>query len=196
MNTELTWACPLTDKSALRRELLALRNAISPQDKLAWDAAINRAILAHAWFGQSQTILAYYPIGSEPDIKPALEQALRQGKALYLPKCGPGTREMTFHQVQSLDDLRPGAHGIPEPKGNCQLAAVNCQLCIVPGVGFVRAGFRLGYGGGYYDRFLARYAGLCTLGICYEVLLRESLPKDALDVAVKRVITEGAKHER
>ena len=182
----------MTEKQALRRELLALRNAIKLEDKQSWDEALNRAIMEHVWFRQAEGILAYYPIGSEPDIRPALEQALRQGKALYLPMCNPDTREMTFHSVNSLNDLKPGAHGIPEPKeDNCQLSTVNCQLCLVPGVAFDREGFRLGYGGGYYDRFLARHEGLRTLGVCYGRLLRASLPRDAMDIAVMRVLTEG-----
>ncbi|MCL1952977.1 MAG: 5-formyltetrahydrofolate cyclo-ligase [Oscillospiraceae bacterium] len=181
----------MTDKRTLRRELLALRNAIPPRDKQVWDAKINDAILNDAQFRQSQAILAYCPVGSEPDIRPALEEALRLGKALYLPKCKPGTREMTFHRIDSLENLRPGAYGIPEPEeNNWQLFIVHCQLCIVPGVAFDAAGFRLGYGGGYYDRFLARHARLRTLGVCYGVLLCASLPRDDTDIAVERVLTE------
>ena len=191
MNMDLTWACPLSGKQVLRRELLALRNAISPEDKQSWDAAINRAITEHEWFERAQMILAYYPVGSEPDIRPALEQALRQGKQIYLPRCEKAKREMSFYQVQSLEGLRPGAYGIPEPEGHCSLCIVNCALCIVPGIAFDKAGFRLGYGGGYYDRFLARHGDLRTLGVCYEMLLRASLPRDASDIAVERVITEG-----
>ena len=197
MNKDSTWARPLLEKQVLRRELLALRNAITPEDKQARDAKINRAITAHEWFKQAKEVLAYYPIGSEPDIGPALEQALRQGKRLFLPRCEPASREMTFHQVQSLEGLRIGTHGIPEPeKINCQLSIVNCQLCIVPGIAFDSAGFRLGYGGGYYDRFLARHDTLRTIGVCYKLLLRDCLPKNTLDIAVESVLSEGDEHER
>ena len=102
---------------------------------------------------------------------------------------------MTFHQVCSLDDLRPGAHGIPEPEVNCQLSTVNCQLCIVPGLAFDIAGFRLGYGGGYYDRFLARHGDLRTLGVGYGILLRGDLPRGAADIAVERVLTESSQRD-
>jgi len=182
----------MTDKQALRRALLAQRNAIPPEQKQAWDAAINRAILDDTWFIQAETVLAFYPIGSEPDIKPALEEALRQGKQVYLPKCEPATRQMTFHQVQSLHDLKPGAHGIPAPEeNNSELRIMNSELCLVPGIAFDREGYRLGCGGGYYDRLLARHEQLRTLGVCYGRLLRASLPRDAMDIAVMRVLTEG-----
>ena len=186
-----------TEKQALRRELLALRNAIPLEAKQRWDAAINRAITEHPWFRQAESLLAYYPIGSEPDIRPALERALRQGKQIYLPRCSPETRQMTFYPVQSMETLKPGAHGIPEPEASNQLCVVNCELCLVPGIAFDQAGFRLGYGGGYYDRFLAGHGGLKTIGICYELLLRASLPKDAFDIVVERVITtRGDTYER
>ncbi|MDR2686695.1 MAG: 5-formyltetrahydrofolate cyclo-ligase [Oscillospiraceae bacterium] len=187
----------MTGKQALRRELLALRNAIALEDRQAWDAAVNRAIVEDGWFGESQAVLAYCPIGSEPDIKPALEEALRQGKRVFLPRCNPVTREMAFHRIASFEGLNPGAHGIPEPgESNCALRIANGALCLVPAVAFDKAGFRLGYGGGYYDRFLARRRGLRTLGICYEILLRGCLPKSATDIPVERVLTEGEAHER
>ena len=193
----------MNEKRALRRELLALRNAISPEGKRAWDAAINRAIIGDAWFGQAKAILAYCPIGSEPDIRPALEEALRQGKQVCLPKCNPETREMVFHPIASLEGLQPGAHGIPEPEeSNSEFIIQHSALCLVPGIAFDRAGFRLGYGGGYYDRFLAWHRQLRTLGICYEMLFRDGLPIDAMDIAVERVLTErelseeGETHER
>ena len=184
----------MTEKQFLRRELLALRNTISPEDKQAWDAEINKALIENDWFRQAKAILAYCPVKSEPDIRPAIEEALRQGKEIYMPKCIPETREMTFYQITSLDDLRPGAHGIPEPSGSSpQFSIQHSALCIIPALAFDKTGFRLGYGGGYYDRFLARNGALRTLGVCYEVLLRDSLPREASDMAVERVLTERRK---
>ena len=182
----------MTEKQALRRELLALRNAIPPEQKQSWDTALNRAILNDPRFRQAESILAYCPIGSEPDIGPALNEALRQGKQVYLPKCVPAGRHMAFHQVQSLYDLKSGAYGIPEPgENNYALSITHYELCLVPGIAFDKEGYRLGYGGGYYDRFLAGHEQLRTLGICYKILLRASLPRDRMDAAVMRVLTEG-----
>ena len=179
----------MDDKQALRRELIARRNGVSAQDKQRWDAAINAAIISHPVFEQSQVLLGFVPIGSEPDIKPVLEEALRLGKALYLPCCEPATRGMTFRQVRSLDELRPGAHGIPEPPhSNCALRIAHCALCLVPGLAFDEAGFRLGYGGGYYDRFLANFQGT-AMGVCYAVT-RQAVPKDTHDRAVDIVMSD------
>ena len=177
----------MTDKQKLREALLAKRNSLPPGDRTVWDAAICRKIIAHDWFRQAQIILGYYPIGAEPDIKPALEQALRLGKEVYLP-CG----DMIFRRLTSLENLIPGMFNIPEPgKTNCQLSTVHCQLqlCLVPGLAFDRDGYRLGYGKGYYDRFLAGFTGH-TIGICHASMTQTALPRQAHDLAVEDIISE------
>jgi len=183
-------------KQELRRRLLTQRNAITPGQKQTWDKAINQALINHDWFKHADKILAHYPIGSEPDIRPALEEALRQGKQVYLPKCEPATGEMRFFRVQSLESLQPGAHGIPEPEGNnYELRITDYALCLVPGIAFDAEGYRLGYGGGYYDRFLAQHAQLTTLGVCYEMMMQARLPREARDIPVTRVLAEGERYE-
>jgi len=176
-------------KQTLRRELIARRNAIPARDKHAFDEALNTVVIAHPSFQQASTVLGFVPIGSEPDITPVLEEALRLGKALYLPCCEPNTRTMTFRQVSSLSELIPGAHGIPgPPKNNSAFSIQHSALCLVPGLAFNDAGFRLGYGGGYYDRFLANFQGT-AMGICYAAM-RQAVPQDAYDCAVDIVISE------
>jgi len=178
----------MDDKQNLRRELSARRKGIDPQDKLRWEAAICRAVVEHEYFEQMQVILGFVPIGAEPNIKPAMEEALRLGKELYLPCCDAETREMTFRQVSSLSELIPGAHGIPEPpQGSAEFCGGHTALCIVPGLAFDKEGFRLGYGGGYYDRFLASFKG-STMGVCYAIMRQAALPREAHDFAVEIVI--------
>jgi len=175
------------NKQQLRRELSAKRSAISKKDKRAWDAEICEAVLAHKHFLACKRLLGFYPIGSEPDIRPVLEKALELGKAVYLPCCKPQLREMIFRQINSLSELVPGAHGIPEPaKSNDALRITHDALCLVPGLAFDENGFRLGYGGGYYDRFLEHFEG-STLGICHRIL-RQAVPVQAHDLPVDEVI--------
>jgi len=177
----------MSDKKSLRRELLRQRDSLPPGDRKAWDAAINRAVTGHAWFSEAQAVLGYYPIGSEPDIRPALEGALRLGKEVYLP-CG----DMAFRKVDSLDNLVPGKFGIPEPdQNNSPFSILHSpfSLCLVPGLAFDLDGYRLGYGKGYYDRFLEHFQGR-TLGVCYECLLQAALPREAHDLTVDIVISD------
>jgi len=179
----------MSDKITLRKQLTAQRNAISPQDKFCWDNAINQAIVGHPSFFNATQILGFFPFGSEPDIKPTLQHALDLGKTLYLPCCNPKTCEMIFRQVRSLSELVPGAHGIPEPPPNhCEQYIAGCALCLVPGLAFDENGFRLGYGKGYYDRFLENFKGT-SLGICYAALRQASLPMEPHDFFVDMVIT-------
>jgi 5-formyltetrahydrofolate cyclo-ligase len=88
-------------------------------------------------------------------------------------------------------DLEDGAYGIKEPKGNCELfSGREKSLCILPALAFDRAGYRLGYGGGYYDRFLFRF-NLTTVGLVYEEFLFDELPKDEHDKKASILIKEG-----
>jgi 5-formyltetrahydrofolate cyclo-ligase len=188
----------MTEKSALRRELLALRNAVPAGERQARDTAINRAVEGHAWFRRARVVLGFYPIGSEPNLRLALAEALRLGKTVALPRCVPATGELRFHAVESLEGLLPGAHGIPAPPQGappCRPPPGSCLL-LVPGIAFDRAGCRLGYGKGYYDRFLSRFQGH-SLGICCDALLCGALPREPHDRAVESVITEkGAYYEQ
>ncbi|MCL2530597.1 MAG: 5-formyltetrahydrofolate cyclo-ligase [Oscillospiraceae bacterium] len=179
------------NKAALRRELLAQRSAMP--NKQARDAALCQAIIVHPAFIQANEILGFFPIGTEPDIKSALEHALAQGKALYLPCCTPETRVMTFRRIHALNELVPGAHNIPEPPPyHLALSTKHLALALVPGLAFNEQGYRLGYGGGYYDRFLANFQG-STLGICYAAMIGE-IPTGPHDYPVDVVATEGEQY--
>ncbi|MDR0531651.1 MAG: 5-formyltetrahydrofolate cyclo-ligase [Oscillospiraceae bacterium] len=171
-----------TEKKLLRRELLARRAAFAPERKRAADEAICLAL--RDVLENHALVLAFYPIGSEPNLLPALRAFHGQ---VYLPKCTPDAREMTFYAVEDWDGLRPGAYGIPEPRA--ALPARHATLCLTPGLAFDREGYRLGYGGGYYDRFLAGFSGE-SVGVCYEAFFMERLPRGAFDRPVGRVLTE------
>jgi len=173
----------MKEKKVLRQELAAKRNAIPPEAKHAWDKAICKAL--SGILKEYEFVLAFYPIGSEPDILAALKES---AATIALPKCDPVTNEMRFYHA-NWETLSPGAHGIPEPKENSRFAIRNSQLCLVPGLAFDREGYRLGYGKGYYDRFLAQNE-IETLGICYEAMLFDHLPRGAQDIPVRKILTE------
>jgi len=177
-------------KQDLRRELLGRRKAFILAQRQEWDMAICRAVCALDWFRRAEAVLGYYPIGSEPDISAVLREAMRLGKTVALPRCDIKTGEMTFHTIRSLEGLRPGAHGIPEPEAQAAGPGDTAPaLCLVPAIAFDLRGHRLGYGKGYYDRFLSRHKGH-ALGICYDALLCGALPIEPQDIAAESVITE------
>ncbi|MDR1927795.1 MAG: 5-formyltetrahydrofolate cyclo-ligase [Oscillospiraceae bacterium] len=188
--------CISEEKALLRRALLRQRSAVEPQQRQALDKKLNERLCQLWQFREAALVLGYYPIGSEADIRPALLEALRRGKRLALPRCVPGSREMEFFLVEGLEDLPVGEHRIPEPDPDTcrRLPPDAAGLCLVPGLAFDRQGFRLGYGKGYYDRFLLRFSGN-SLGLCHDFFLLPELPRGCHDVGVGAVLTTARLHQ-
>ncbi|MBA4544437.1 MULTISPECIES: 5-formyltetrahydrofolate cyclo-ligase [Thermoactinomyces] len=159
----------MQNKEELRRHLLKVRQELSDERRRSGSASICRKIVEWDTFLTSDTVLFYMPIRREVDVRPAIEKAWSFGKTVVLPRALPETREMKLFRVDSFEELQPGAYGILEPLED-EAKAVEperIRLAVVPGVGFDRRGYRLGYGGGYYDRFFARAGHAVRLGVAY-----------------------------
>ena len=177
------------EKKELRRAYRERGAALTPAYREAADRAICAAVLGSAQWKQAESVFAFVSMWAEPDTRPLLEAALREGKRLYLPRCAPDG-EMQAVRVYSLAALRPGAYGIPEPPADAETAAAGeFDLALVPCVTATRDGARLGHGAGYYDRFLPRH-GCATLCLCYAALLADALPTDEYDAPMDHVVTE------
>ncbi len=121
---------------------------------------------------------------------PLAEDMLRRGKKVGFPISHPQTRTLTFHSVTDLSAMERGVYGIPEPSPSGELLnQAKESLCLVPALAADRHGFRLGYGGGYYDRFLTEFLGDSLLPL-YHCLITDSLPTDPTDHAVAYILTE------
>ena len=177
-------------KAPLRRELLARRDALPGREERS--RAIQRQVLALPEYRRARRLLLYLSQGSEVDTWPLLDCALAQGRAVYAPRCLDGQGNMAFYRVFSREDLAPGRFGLWEPlQERCPLLTEwEGALCLVPGIAFDREGFRLGYGKGYYDCFLAAQP-VRTVGLCFEALAFERLPRDGFDRPVGRLVTEA-----
>lgn len=176
------------DKSELRKALRERRRALSrqEQEKAAQDAA---ALLAGFLpYREAKTVMAYIACRGELSLAPAIEDVLKQGKTLLLPRCdAPGV--MTARRVGSLKELVPGAYGLLEPAEDSEIIAPQqIDLILVPGVAFDRSGGRIGQGGGYYDRFLPG-AGALRVGVCHDFALLERVPALAHDMRMDRILT-------
>ncbi len=176
-------------KAALRRELAAAEQMMTPEEKRLSDGAILHHVLHTEEYRRARTVFAFVGRGDEIDTWPLLEQILADGKRLCVPLCVcPGVMEC--REVRDLTTLHPGAYGISEPPDNAPAVPPACiDLAIVPCAGAAADGRRLGRGGGYYDRFLAQYAGDALL-LCRERRLRPSLPQEPHDIFLPTVITE------
>ena len=178
-------------KTEIRTAYLARRAAIPSEERARRDEQIRRYILSSASFRYAQTVLAYHPRETEIDVLPLLREAMAQGKKIALPRCEE-EHTMTYRYVDDLDALTPGMYGIYEPSADAPVfreEAGRASLCLVPGVVFDAHGFRIGYGGGYYDRFLHGYQG-SMLGLVYKEFILASVPHGRYDLALPVIATE------
>lgn len=177
-----------TNKEILRKRFLEKRRALTKDEVSTSSMSVCKRVLESNWYKAADTVLAYMPIGKEVDILPILKQGLADGKSVYLPKVQG--KEMTFYKLEDLDALCSGVFGIPEPKDTTPLPSRK-GLMIVPGIVFSKAGFRIGYGGGYYDRYLQRAHQFVTVGVCYKLQLSDAIFPDVFDKQLDFVIAEN-----
>ena len=138
----------------------------------------------------AETVLLFCGVGTEPDTRPIAEALWAAGKQVLFPKCLPH-RRMEARAVRGMEELVPGVFGIPEPGGDCPaVERGKIDMVLVPAVCYDRSRFRLGQGGGYYDRYLSGYGG-ATVGLCRDALLLERVPRERHDLPVERVLTES-----
>lgn len=178
-------------KKLLRDRFTAIRSSIDYKNKKEMDKSITNTFLRLPSVKKCDTILTYVSVNSEISTAEIITRCLEDGKAVAVPKC-VGLHEMDFYIIKSLSDLSVGAYGIPEPDPEIceELTDFNNSVCTVPALAFDRRGYRLGYGGGYYDRFLAKYNGV-VFGLCYSACIsRNNLPCDKYDFRISSVITE------
>ena len=141
-------------------------------------------------FIDASAIMLYHSVKREPDTIGIAKAALYMGKSVSFPCC---YKDGIMHArvVASLDDLHPAVLGIPAPPDSAALVdPEDLELIIVPAITYDREGYRLGYGGGYYDRYLAQTPAF-TIGLARERLVRKELPRESHDIAVKCLVTES-----
>ena len=179
------------EKAALRKSYRAARQGMSPQERALAGTEIFRRLSALEQYRSAGTVFCYVSFGEEPDTRQLIARALADGKRVACPRCSQEPGIMEFYYITSADLLVPGRFGIPEPPAEHPAGCPNgACLCVVPGLCFDVRGHRIGYGGGYYDRFLARFGGV-SAGICYDAMLIDGrLPHDRLDRRVDAVVTD------
>lgn len=178
-------------KSELRKELREKRHflATNQYSNVAGEAMVNR-IIARDEFIKAKTVIMFYPVGDEANILSLFEISRRLEKKVAFP-CSLDNGRMIFKYASDLSQLSLGAFNIPEPQGTALEpdAFASTSLCIVPALAIDHNGHRIGYGGGYYDRFLAQYKG-ASIGITYDDLIIESIIPEDFDIPVDLIITE------
>ena len=179
-------------KNKIRDTYRSRRRALTPDHKAALDRLIVRHITSLASYRFAEVLLAYHPLDDEIDIRPLIESALAQGKRVALPLCYAEGR-MDFFFIQSLDELNDGSFGLKEPSPNAERydrADPAQALMIIPALVYDNQGYRLGYGRGYYDRYINGFHGT-KAGLCYRMAIHPTpLPHGRFDFAVDYIVTE------
>lgn len=184
------------EKAWLRRRVLELRRAISAEEARAAGEVAARALIKAIDWSAARVLLAYAPVRGEIDPAGVAEAFWRRGLTVAFPAVDPAGKRILPRSAAGFAELRRGALGIPEPpSSNSAVSPGEIDVVLVPGAAFDRRGFRLGYGGGYYDRFLSLLRpGALKVGLTYARFLWDELPVEAHDQAVDWVATEEGIH--
>ncbi len=179
-------------KQDLRARCRRFRSRLDPAKKAAMDKEILARITDLPEFDSAPILFTYVSIAREVDTGSLILRALAGRRRVAVPRCCPETLGMRFYRIQSADDLKPGSYGVREPDpSRCEPAGNGSAdtVCVVPGLSFDFGGYRLGYGKGYYDRFLLRFGGI-TVGLCYSDCVKRELPHGRYDRPVDILVTE------
>ena len=179
-------------KNDIREKFKLLRSELDPAEKEKMDEAICRSFIASATYRYASVLLMFAPKPEEVNIMPIAERALADGKKVAFPRCIPETHDMDYHFVTSLDQLETGSYGLLEPTAELPVydrSSPEAAACIVPALVYDRKGFRLGYGKGYYDRYLSSFTG-SKVGMIYSAFIIDALPRGRFDLSVDFMVTE------
>ncbi len=180
-------------KDEIRADYSARRAAMDPAEKKRRDDAICRAAVSLVSFRYAEYVLLYAATENEIQIRDIAIEALNRGKKIAFPRCDKETHTMQYHIVSSLDELAPDTYGILEPPPENPIydpeTDLGSAICFVPGLVYDKAGYRLGYGKGFYDRYLSHFSG-CTLGVVYSDYILPVVPRGRFDVSVNILLTE------
>lgn len=181
------------EKKLLRKEILSRRDALTESERERGKLLITERILGHQWYYLSNRILSFVSYGSEICTTEILENALQDGKEVYVPKVEG--REIGFYRIRSLTELKEGYKGIREPQGNTESYVFTPEnaagsLFLMPGSVFDPLGNRLGYGGGFYDRYLADKEALRlrSIAVGFRCQQAKEVPVEETDIKPYQVI--------
>ena len=174
------------DKKELRRTIRDRKRAMTEEEIVSRSEKLGKLFAQSEAYKNAKTIYGYLPYNQEVRTVPMLEQALKDGKKVAVPKVYGD--EMKFLYLDDLSKVSKGYAGIPEPIADEPVADDETALVLMPGLAFDPAGHRIGYGGGFYDKFLAAEPNHPTLALCYEFQMLPELHTEEHDIPVDTVL--------
>lgn len=181
----------VVDKQKLRESMKEELGRLNEQERLAISKELHEELFQSKLWEEAETVGIYISFGTEWDTRNIIEEAFNSGKTIAIPKTFPETRKMDFYQITDQSQVKEGHFGIQEP--NIEKATYldkdKIDLLVVPGLVFSKDGYRIGFGGGYYDRFLVDFIHP-TVSLVSKRQLQETLPINEYDLPVNYLITE------
>lgn len=179
------------NKKKIRKDTLSLRNALPRPEREAMSRNVCRRFTSLPVVEDCSSVMIFLSFGSEINTDYIIEWLWQQKKTVLVPLCKPETRKMDIIPITTFADLEPGYFGIREPKRGLRppVAKEAVDLIAVPAVAFDRRGYRVGYGGGYYDRFMIGLS-VPKIGLAFSCQLILKAPVDKYDQAVQGIVTE------
>lgn len=174
------------NKQELRKSIREQKRAMTLEEINARSAELGKLFIASEAYQNAETIYGYLPYNQEVRTVPILEQAIRDGKRVAVPKVYGD--DMKFLYLEDFSRVEKGYSGIPEPVDDGPVADDETALVLMPGLAFDPQGHRIGYGGGFYDRFLAKEPNHPTLALCYAFQILPELETEEFDIPVDTVI--------
>ena len=174
------------DKKQLRREIREKKRAMSEAEIQEKSRRLGELFADSQLYRSAKTIYGYLPYNQEVRTVPMLERAMADGKRVAVPKVYGD--EMRFIYLDDLSAVEKGYAGIPEPVADAPVADDETALVLMPGLAFDRDGHRIGYGGGFYDKFLAQEPNHPTLALCYDFQMLPELQTEEFDIPVDQVL--------
>ena len=174
------------DKKELRRQIREKKRAMTQEQIDTASGLLGEKFAACEPYQKAKTIYGYLPYNQEVRTIPMLERALAEGKKVAVPKVYGD--DMRFIYITDLSQVEKGYAGIPEPVADAPVADDPTALVLMPGLAFDPAGHRIGYGGGFYDRFLAAEPNHPTVALCYDFQMMPVLETEEFDIPVDLVL--------
>ncbi len=181
------------DKTKMREKCRCMRDAMHRADIMAKSLAIVNRLLGTDVYAKAEWLFPYVSYGSEVETISLIDVALKHGKKVAVPiLVNPRENKMVFQQIESTKELTRLHYGIMEPEYKEENIVVpnSSTLIITPGLAFDENGYRLGYGGGYYDRYLSEYRPMANYGLAFEQQIVDRILIDGYDVRMDGVVTE------
>ncbi|WP_018661508.1 5-formyltetrahydrofolate cyclo-ligase [Heyndrickxia acidiproducens] len=179
------------EKNQLRKQIKAMLSEMPRSEYESRSLALAGRLFASSAWQEADTVALTIPRFPEVDTIPMIKRGWGEGKRICVPKCIPAPKQLVFRELRSFDELETVYFGLSEPivEKTEEVAKDEIDLMVVPGLGYTKNGFRLGYGGGYYDRYLADFAGE-TVALAFKEQMIADFAVESHDIPIGSIVTE------